>query len=121
MTNILVCLLTLLISLSSPAFRENVDFYQSSNAARATPTQLEFGFVDDIRPVLFKGSAYNRSQLRPGEFQMHLPDLRDEALNWQQNFGELKRFTDKGISFREVNPLESGGWLQRERNHLFYE
>jgi pyocin large subunit-like protein len=30
---------------------------------------------------------------------MHLPDLRDEALNWQQNLGELKRFRRHGPDF----------------------
>lgn len=57
MTNILICLLTLLFSLSSPATKGNVEIWQSSLAAKVTPnprTGVGYGVTDP--PVRIQGT-----------------------------------------------------------------
>lgn len=53
MTNLYVCLLTLLFSLSGPAIGSYSDFWQSSNAARRL-TQAEASAANKINNILTK-------------------------------------------------------------------
>ena len=85
------------------------------------PSQLEFDFVKNLENpkfVLYKTSEFNRSMLRPGEYTLNLPWLRNEALDWTQNQKALQRAMDIGNPIREANPNALGGWLQRERDFL---
>jgi hypothetical protein len=114
------CLLTLFFSLSSPAMEGNADFRQSFLAAK-TGTQLEFGFVKNLENpnfVLYKSSEFSPSMLRPGEYTLNLPYLRNEALDWAQNQQALQRAMNIGNPIREANPNALGGWLQRERDFM---
>jgi len=120
MTRLFCVLLTLLFSLSGPAMGEYSDFSRWSNAARGT-TQLEFGFVKNLENpnfVLYKASEFNPSMLRPGEYTLNLPYLRNEALDWAQNQAQLSKSMSIGNPIREANPNALGGWLQRERDFL---
>ena len=56
--------------------------------------------------------------LRPGEYKLNLPYLRNESLDWAQNQGQLSKAMSIGNPIREVNPNALGGWLQRERDFL---
>ena len=56
--------------------------------------------------------------LRPGEYTLNLPYLRNEALDWAQNQQALQRAMNIGNPIREANPNALGGWLQRERDFL---
>ena len=89
--------------------------------AAKTGTQLEFGFVKNLENpnfVLYKSSEFNPSMLRPGEYTLNLPYLRNEALDWAQNQQALQRAMNIGNPIREANPNALGGWLQRERDFL---
>ena len=86
-----------------------------SQAAK-TGTQPEFGFVKNLENpnfVLYKSSEFNPSMLRPGEYTLNLPYLRNEALDWAQNQQALQRAMNIGNPIREANPNALGGWLQR--------
>jgi len=92
----------------------------SATVAKGT-TQLEFGFVKNLENpnfVLYKTSEFNRSMLRPGEYTLNLPWLRNETLDWAQNQQALRRAMNIGNPIREVNPNALGGWMQRERDFL---
>ena len=92
-----------------------------STVAAKTGTQLEFGFVKNLENpnfVLYKSSEFNPSMLRPGEYTLNLPYLRNEALDWAQNQQALQRAMNIGNPIREANPNALGGWLQRERDFL---
>ena len=56
--------------------------------------------------------------LRPGEYTLNLPYLRNEALDWAQNQQALQRAMNIGNPIREANPNALGGWLQRERDFM---
>jgi hypothetical protein len=101
-------------------------FYRTNVAANKAPTQLEFGFVnqiDELNPsfVMYKARDFDPSMLRPGEYTLNLPFLKNskgaplDDLNWLQNQNELFKAHGLGKPIRELNPLAEGGWLQRER------
>ena len=89
--------------------------------AAKSATQLEFDFVNNLgnpKFVLYKASEFNPSMLRPGEYKLNLPWLRNEALDWAQNQQALQRAMNIGNPIREANPNALGGWLQRERDFM---
>jgi hypothetical protein len=89
--------------------------------AAKTAEQLEFNFVNNLgnpKFVLYKSSEFNPSMLRPGEYTLNLPWLRNEALDWAQNQQALQRAMNIGNPIREANPNALGGWLQRERDFM---
>jgi hypothetical protein len=89
--------------------------------AAESGAQLEFGFVKNLENpnfVLYKSSEFNPSMLRPGEYTLNLPYLRNEALDWAQNQQALQRAMNIGNPIREANPNALGGWLQRERDFM---
>ncbi len=55
MTQLLACLLTLLVSLSCPALEGNVDFRQSSLAAKGPVRAFEVGTADDLLARSIRG------------------------------------------------------------------
>jgi len=96
----------------------------AEDAAESGATQLEFGFVKNLENpnfVLYKASEFSPSILRPGEYTLNLPNLGNDATNWAQDYLQLQKAVSIGNPIREANPMAVGGWLQRERNVLFYD
>ncbi len=108
--------------LAIPMFAPEVQLLNETRLLAAeSATQLELGFVKNLENpnfVLYKASQFNPSMLRPGEYTLNLPWLRNEALDWAQNQQALQRAMNIGNPIREANPNALGGWLQRERDFL---
>jgi len=103
-----------------PRLKGSLELIGCAKAAK-TGTQLELDFVRNLENpnfVLYKASEFDPSMLRPGEYTLNIPYLRNQALDWEQNQQALERAMNIGNPIREANPNALGGGLQQERDFM---
>jgi hypothetical protein len=96
MNHMLICLLTLLFSLSGPAMGSYSDFQQSSLAARAAPTDLTYLYQkvgpagEHLKFGITKNPAtrYTSDQLGGGQLKVVAEGPKKEMLQLERNLHE---------------------------------
>jgi hypothetical protein len=104
MNHILICLLTLLFSMSGPAMGEYSDFWQSSNAARTAPGVKYIGKIGDLQGI-------PRSQTLLDD----LPNLGSPRANYYQNSSVLRGALRDGYEIRDASAFRLNSSLDPTR------